>query len=302
LAQDSDLANWCFAVSTANSRKMSDSIKSPQDQFQQWSDLEVISLEHPEDALELFDSEADGIGSMSRPAFPFWSVALVALVAVVAGAFVGAGIANRKGTVSSDTTPQPPAAVTALASAPHVAVKLSLPFRSTTDAVQPNVVVDARRDVSAPVAVARQRVAVRPARARAATTMTKATDTAPTPAADVATLPIDAGPTLVADEDTSPRPVTRVAPVAESIDPAPSAPFQLSVAASASDPDGDVLTYRWSAPTGSFANADASRTTFTCPGTPVEVPLTVTVTDRHGGSATDTVIVRCVAAARENSR
>jgi hypothetical protein len=296
-------------VSEVTSDKMSDSFKSPDGRDQQWSDLEIIPLEHVEDAGELFDSETDSTGSMSQPALTpataiaFWSVALLGLVAVVTGAFVGFGIANGGATVRSDRPPQPPdVAVTALPSAPHVAARLSLPFRSTTYEVQgrPDVVVDARRDDSTPVVVAKQRVAPSPARARVAAMVTKATDAAP--AADVAKLPIDAGPTLVADEDTTPRPVTRVAPAAEGVNPAPSAPSQLSVAASASDPDGDALTYKWSAPIGSFADVGASRTTFTCPGTPVQVPLTVTVTDSNGASATDTVIVSCVAALRENSR
>jgi hypothetical protein len=251
----------------------------------------------------LFDSETDGAGSVSRPAFSFWSVAVFALVAVVTGAFVGAGIANRTLTVRSDASAQPPlVAVTALPSATHATVKLSLPFRSTTHAVQrePKVVVEARGNVSARAAY--KRVAVRPVRSRAAATMTKAAEVAPSPVAALANLPIDAGPTLVVDEDTTPRSVTRVASASDGTNFVSSAPVQLSVAASALDPDGDTLTYRWSAPTGSFANADASRTTFTCPGKPAEVPLTVTVTDHAGGSASDTVIVRCVAPAPESSR
>jgi K319L-like, PKD domain len=276
---------------------MSDLLKSPDGRDQRWS------------AIELFDSETDRTGSISQPALkpvtaiPFWLVALVGLVGVGTGAFVGFGIASRGATLSSDRRPQPPiAAATALPSAPHVAATRSRPFRATTYGVQgrPNVVVDWRRDVSAPVAVAKQRVAMRP-QARAAAKVTKTTD--PAPAANVAKLPIDSGPTLVADEDTTPRPVTRVAPAADAVNPAPSAPFQkVSVAASASDPDGDALRYKWSAPIGSFADPGASRTTFTCPDTPIEVPLTVTVTDNQGQSASDTVIVRCIAAARENSR
>ena len=106
---------------------------------------------------------------------------------------------------------------------------------------------------------------------------------------------------MVVDEDTTPRPVALV-PAAEGVSPVPAAPFQLAVTVSASDPDGDDLTYQWTAPIGSFGDPGASRTTFTCPDTPIEVPLTVTVTDNHGASASDTVIVRCIAAARKNAR
>ena len=218
------------------------------------------------------------------------------------GHVIGFGAANRGATVTSDKPLEAPiAAATALPSAPHVAARLSLPFR-TTYAVQgrPEVAVDVRRDASAPLAVDKQRVAIRPGRARFSARVAKVSDAAP--AANVEKLPIDGGPTMVVGEDTTPRPVARVAPAAEGVIPVPAAPLQLAVTGSASDPDGDDLTYQWTAPIGSFADPGASRTTFTCPDTPIEVPLTVTVTDNHGASASDTVIVRCIAAARANAR
>ena len=295
-------------ASEAINDKMNDSYRSADGRYQQWSDPEVIPVGHPEDAFALFDSETDRPGSMSQPALtavnaiPFWPEAIAGLVGVVAGAVIGFGVANRGATVTSDRPPQAPvAAATALPSASHVAARLSLPFRTTYEVQgRPDVVVDVRRDASAPIAVDKQPVAIRPVRARLSAMVANVTDAAP--AANVAKSPIDAGPTMVVDEDTIPRPVTRVAPAAEGVNPVPAALFQLAVAGSASDPDGDGLTYQWSAPIGSFADPGASRTTFTCPDTPTEVPLTVTVTDNHGASASDTVIVRCIAAARENSR
>jgi hypothetical protein len=70
--------------------------------------------------------------------------------------------------------------------------------------------------------------------------------------------------------------------------------MKVSVSAAASDPDGDPLTFTWSAPTGAFSDASARQTTFLCPITPGTVPVTVTVTDGRGGVATDTIAVHCM--------
>jgi outer membrane protein OmpA-like peptidoglycan-associated protein len=72
-----------------------------------------------------------------------------------------------------------------------------------------------------------------------------------------------------------------------------------TVTADASDPDGDVLAYKWSAPTGTFANPSERQTIFTCPTTPGSVPVTVTVTDGKGGTASDTITIQCVAPAKK---
>jgi outer membrane protein OmpA-like peptidoglycan-associated protein len=67
----------------------------------------------------------------------------------------------------------------------------------------------------------------------------------------------------------------------------------VTVSADANDPDGDTLTYRWTAPTGTFANASDRQTRFTCPAQPGAVPVTVTVSDGKGGTANDTVTIQC---------
>ena len=71
----------------------------------------------------------------------------------------------------------------------------------------------------------------------------------------------------------------------------------VAVTASAADPDGDALSYRWSAAAGSFANAGGKETQFVCPSTPGDVVLTITVTDGHGGTASDSITIQCVAPA-----
>ena len=72
---------------------------------------------------------------------------------------------------------------------------------------------------------------------------------------------------------------------------------QLTASADAQDPDGDTLRYRWSAPTGTFANPNDRQTAWTAPGQVGAVPLTVTVDDGKGMTATDTVTVQVIAPA-----
>ena len=71
-----------------------------------------------------------------------------------------------------------------------------------------------------------------------------------------------------------------------------------TVTADASDPDGDTLSYKWSAPTGTFANPAERQTIFTCSNTPGSVPVTVSVSDGKGGTASDTITIQCVAPKR----
>jgi outer membrane protein OmpA-like peptidoglycan-associated protein len=68
-----------------------------------------------------------------------------------------------------------------------------------------------------------------------------------------------------------------------------------TVTADAQDPDGDALTYRWSAPSGQLANPTDRQTTFTAPMQPGAVSVTVTVNDGRGGTASDMVTIQVVA-------
>ena len=68
------------------------------------------------------------------------------------------------------------------------------------------------------------------------------------------------------------------------------------------DPDGDTLTYKWSAPAGSFANPAERETLWTAPNQEGTVPATVTVDDGKGGTGNDTVNIQVVRPAVEGVR
>tara|TARA_B110000014_G_C20107576_1_gene582731 strand:+ start:565 stop:2214 length:1650 start_codon:yes stop_codon:yes gene_type:complete len=68
---------------------------------------------------------------------------------------------------------------------------------------------------------------------------------------------------------------------------------EVRLRADATDPDGDALTYRWNAPTGSFQDsADRATTRWSAPDQAGSVPVSVTVTDGLGGSASDTANIQ----------
>ena len=67
-----------------------------------------------------------------------------------------------------------------------------------------------------------------------------------------------------------------------------------TLTAEASDADGDMLTYRWSAPAGTLATPTDRQTRWTAPGQEGPVPATITVDDGHGHTATDAVTLQVV--------
>ncbi len=67
---------------------------------------------------------------------------------------------------------------------------------------------------------------------------------------------------------------------------------EVQLTATASDPDGDDLTYAWSAPEGVFGEeTDAATARWTAPEATGRVRFRVRVSDEHGASASATVIV-----------
>jgi hypothetical protein len=62
-----------------------------------------------------------------------------------------------------------------------------------------------------------------------------------------------------------------------------------AVSADATDPDGDALTYRWSALAGTFQNPVDRQTVWTSPQQQDSVVATVTVNDGRGGTASASI-------------
>ncbi len=67
-----------------------------------------------------------------------------------------------------------------------------------------------------------------------------------------------------------------------------------TVTADASDPDGDTLTYKWSAPAGSITNPAGRQTPWTAPMQEGPVQLTVQVDDGKGGTADSSVTIQVI--------
>jgi len=67
-----------------------------------------------------------------------------------------------------------------------------------------------------------------------------------------------------------------------------------TVSADAQDPDGDPLTYRWSAPAGTLASPTSRQSLWTAPGQEGPVPFTVAVDDGKGGTASSSVTIQVV--------
>lgn len=64
-----------------------------------------------------------------------------------------------------------------------------------------------------------------------------------------------------------------------------------NLSAPATDPDGDTITYTWSAPAGTFSTQQGMNTQWTAPQQEGNYPLTVTANDGRGGTATNSITI-----------
>ena len=93
-------------------------------------------------------------------------------------------------------------------------------------------------------------------------------------------------PTPAPTPAPAPAPANRPPTVTAQCDPCLVEPGGVStVTATAQDPDGDKLTYLWSAPSGKFQNPADVKTQWTAGQQEGTVPVTVTVDDGRGGKA-----------------
>lgn len=67
-----------------------------------------------------------------------------------------------------------------------------------------------------------------------------------------------------------------------------------NLGAPAADPDGDQITYMWSATGGTFSTMDGPSTIWTAPNAPGDYQLTVTARDSRGGVATNSTTIRVI--------
>jgi hypothetical protein len=65
-----------------------------------------------------------------------------------------------------------------------------------------------------------------------------------------------------------------------------------TVTADARDPDGDTLTYRWTAPAGTLQQPADRQTLWTAPQQEGPVQITVTVNDGKGGTASASTTIQ----------
>jgi hypothetical protein len=65
-----------------------------------------------------------------------------------------------------------------------------------------------------------------------------------------------------------------------------------TVSAAAQDPDGDRITYAWTTPGGTLANPSGPETVWTAPMLEGPVPVTISVNDGKGGTATDAITIQ----------
>jgi len=94
---------------------------------------------------------------------------------------------------------------------------------------------------------------------------------------------------------TPPAPVNRPPTVKASCNPCTvEVATRSQLSADASDPDGDPLTYRWTGPSGTVEQPTIVTPMWLAPMVEGPVPVTVTVNDGRGGTASDTVTIQVI--------
>jgi outer membrane protein OmpA-like peptidoglycan-associated protein len=107
--------------------------------------------------------------------------------------------------------------------------------------------------------------------------------------------PAPPAPTRPPPPSPAPAPVNRPPTVKAMCDPCTVEVGKTStVTADAQDPDGDPLTYRWSAPAGTFSSPTSRQTPWTAPMVVGPVVTTVTVDDGHGHQVSDSVTIQVI--------
>jgi outer membrane protein OmpA-like peptidoglycan-associated protein len=93
-----------------------------------------------------------------------------------------------------------------------------------------------------------------------------------------------------------PAPANRPPTVSARCEPGTVAPGgSATVIATAQDPDGDALTYSWTAASGTLATPNDRQSVWTAPMAAGSYPVTVTVTDARGATASDTATCQVAA-------
>jgi len=104
-----------------------------------------------------------------------------------------------------------------------------------------------------------------------------------------------APPVMTPPPPTPPAPANRPPTVKANCDPCTVVVGTRSqLSADANDPDGDPLTYAWSAPAGTVEQPTIVKPMWLAPMVVGPVPVTVTVNDGKGGTASDTVTIQVI--------
>jgi outer membrane protein OmpA-like peptidoglycan-associated protein len=100
---------------------------------------------------------------------------------------------------------------------------------------------------------------------------------------------------VTAPAPVTPPPANRPPTVRAACDPCTVEVGKMStVSADAQDPDGDPLSYRWTANSGSLTSPTMRQSPWTAPMVVGPVPVTVTVNDGRGGTASASVTIQVV--------